>query len=548
MPPAGEKRRPSKLATRALLLGLDGATFDVIDRLGERLPNLRYLSRHGFRAPLRSTTPPMTLPSWSSIITGVGPGQHGIYDFVRRKAGGYRIEFQHAGHRRVPTIFRHLSDRGHRVASIAMPTTWPPEAIDGVMVSGFDSPVATAAEAAHCRPRALWDEIERRFGGMAFADFQEGDTSGDWHARALQKLLREIARKEAICRWLLDREDWTLFSVVFGESDTVSHHFWAYGDPASPRYMPGIADAIARVYERLDWAVGELAARADFACVASDHGFGGAGDLAIYINRYLEGQGLLVYRAGAIGAGAGLSGAGDRLRALAMRLPVEKVVRRLPGALLGQAESLARYGNIDFGATQAWSDEMNYAATVHLNRTGRDPRGLPVDEGAVVAALVAWEVEGQRVVDRVHRADELWGTDRAPGAPDLVLDLALRGGYSVTVLPSSRVPRGTTWRRLEPAEYAGGKGSGMNGSHRQHGVFLLGGVPAQQAEEAGVADVTPTLLACLGQPVPAHVTGRSWVDESVPRVTVSTGATEAPPLDTAQSEALSRRLTALGYF
>lgn len=541
------------MPARALLIGLDGATFDVVDRLGDRLPNLQALSRQGIRAPLRSTTPPMTLPSWSSVITGVEPGVHGIYDFVRRKPGSYQLEFQHAGHRRVPTVFRLLSDRGHRVASIAMPTTWPPEPLDGVVIAGFDSPVATAAEAAHCQPRSLWTEIERRFGGLAFADFQEGDTSGDWHRRAVSKLLREIARKEALCRWLLDREDWTLFSVVFGESDTVSHHFWAFADPRSPRFMPGVADAIDRVYERLDWAVGELSRRAEFVCVASDHGFGGAGDLAVYINRFLESRGLLAYR-----PGARVSGAGDRLRALATRLPVEKLVRRLPGALLGTAESLARHGSIDFGTTRAWSDEMNYAATVHLNRAGRDPRGLAVDETQVVEALLGWEVEGQRVVERVHRADELWGGDRAPGAPDLVLDLALRGDYSVTVLPSSRVAPGTTWRRLQPAEYAGGKGQGMNGSHRQHGVFLLGGAGTQRVDEARVADVTPTLLACLGEAVPAYMTGRCWVDERHPRGPPSTrdAGGAPPPLpaahavdgpSTAGVEALSRRLTALGY-
>ncbi len=527
------------MGARALLLGLDGATFALVDALGDRLPNLSALSRQGQRAVLQSTTPPMTLPAWSSIITGVGPGGHGIYDFVRRCPGTYRLEFQQAGQRRVPTIFKLLSDRGHRVCSVAMPTTWPPEPVDGVMISGFDSPVATTAEAMHCQPRALWAEIERRFGGLAFAGAQEGRTGGDWHARMLPRLLREIARKEALCRWLLDREDWTLFSVVFGESDTVAHHYWAFADPRSPRHVPGLAGAIAQVYQRLDWAVGELAARADVVCVASDHGFGGASDLAVYINRYLESAGLLAFR-------PGLAAPGDRFRSLATRLPVEKLLRRLPPALLGEAETLARYGDIDFARTRAWSDELNYAATVHLNRKGRDPRGLDVDEDEVIGALLDWRIEGDAVVTRVHRADDLWGPARAPGAPDLVLDLALRDGYSLVVLPSARVAAGTTWRRLAAHEHLGAKGLGMNGSHRPEGVLLLGGVGRGQPGDTSVIDVTPTLLVALGEPVPGHVEGRSILPERWPRtpaVTVTSNGT----LSHGQSRQLGERLGALGY-
>ena len=52
--------------SRVLVLGLDGACWELIDRFVEegRLPNIAALLTSGFRAPLNSTTPPMTLPSW----------------------------------------------------------------------------------------------------------------------------------------------------------------------------------------------------------------------------------------------------------------------------------------------------------------------------------------------------------------------------------------------------------------------------------------------------------------------------------------------------
>ncbi len=558
------RRSAEKNGARALVLGLDGATWAVIEPLADRLPNLRRLYEQGARAPLESTRPPMTLPAWSSFLTGVHPGAHGILDFTRRVPGAYRLEFLNATHRRVPTIHRVLSDRGRRVASIAVPTTYPPEALNGVVVSGFDSPVATGIEALHCHPRAIHDELVQHFGGLRFADFQEGDIGPGWHAHALQSLLREIARKEAICAHLLEREAWDLFMVVFGESDTAAHHFWMFHDPQSPRHRPEHTDAIAQVYARLDAAVGRLSALADVVCVVSDHGFGGAGEHALYLNRFLEQQGWLKFRSSAGGglaeraAARATSLAGDAARRLALRLPVERLVRRLPAELLGRAESATRYGDVDFSATRAWSDEMNYAATIHLNVRGRDPLGT-IDDVAAASrdlsrALLGWEVDGQRVVERVYTRDELFRGEGAAGAPDLVLELALRDGYSYTMLPSARVPAGTSWRRFAPHEHVGGKGLGMNGSHRQHGVLVLSGEGVRDGVtmDACMMDPMPTLLHLLGEPIPAHVEGRvlhEALRDARPelRSAAAERAAAPRPLDARESDDVRRRLEKLGY-
>ncbi|HNH47603.1 MAG TPA: alkaline phosphatase family protein, partial [Myxococcota bacterium] len=135
--------RGSDLPARILILGLDGATWDVIDAMGDQLPNLSRLRREGAWGPLQSTTPAMTLPAWSSILTGCNPGIHGILDFTRRPPGSYQVEFLNSTCRRVPTIHRILSDQGGRVASFAVPGTFPPEPLNGVALSGFDSPIAT---------------------------------------------------------------------------------------------------------------------------------------------------------------------------------------------------------------------------------------------------------------------------------------------------------------------------------------------------------------------------------------------------------------------
>ena len=68
---------------KTLILGLDGGTFKVIDPLIQqsKLPTLSYLIKKGCYGILKSTIHPITAPAWTSFMTGVNPGKHGIYDF-----------------------------------------------------------------------------------------------------------------------------------------------------------------------------------------------------------------------------------------------------------------------------------------------------------------------------------------------------------------------------------------------------------------------------------------------------------------------------------
>lgn len=68
---------------RVLCFGLDGADYDLVrDLLAQgKLPTRSKLSRDGAFGPLRSTIPPLTPVAWSSFLTGLNPGGHGIFGF-----------------------------------------------------------------------------------------------------------------------------------------------------------------------------------------------------------------------------------------------------------------------------------------------------------------------------------------------------------------------------------------------------------------------------------------------------------------------------------
>ena len=552
---------------RTLIVGLDGATWDLADRfIAEgRMPNLARLVEEGARAPLNSTSPPMTLPSWSSMLTGCNPGRHGIFDFVRKLEGRWALEFTNSTHRAVPTLMRVLSDRGLRAGSVAVPTTWPPEALNGVQVSGFDGPVSTGIDASFCEPRSVYEEIKRRFGGMKFADFQESVIDEAWHERALSALLREIPRKTAIAQWLMESDRYDCFMLLFGESDTVSHHFWMFHDEHSPRYHAAagarLKNAIATVYAALDDALGDLIASAgpEHVCVVSDHGFGGASTYALYLNRFLESKGWLTYRhaveVDGMGTGSGLA---SKLRAVAStRVPADwqgKLYRAVPDAVLGSIETKSRFGDIDFERTLAVSDEMNYAATIRLNL----PNATTDERREVVnrlrADLTTWVVDGHRVVKSVATREDLYSGPCVSDSPDVILELNLRDNYSYTLLPSLRVSAGTTWRKLEPSEYVGGKGLGMNGTHRQFGLLSLWGrdvVPGVTVE-AGMPDIAPTLLHLMGEAVPDYMVGRVLAEaigqQEVPDRAASDLTPRRPASATeSEAQAIRERLERLGY-
>lgn len=549
------------MGAQLLVIGLDGATLDLVApwaAAGE-LPVLGRLMRAGAWGPLRSTLPPATFPAWTSVVTGVNPGRHGILDFVERVPGTLRVRFVNGSQRRTPALWTRLSARGRRVAVLTVPATYPPEPVNGIMVSGFDSPVTTGVDGSFVYPRAFHAELRRLVGRLPFADFQEVRTGPRWHHRALASLLDGVERRATLAETLLAREPWDALMVVFGESDTVAHHFWRFHDPASPRHAPGPhADAILRVYRALDAAIGRMVAAAGDACVAvvSDHGSGGAGDRVVLLNCYLEQQGLLGFRPR--GGAASRAVRGLALRAVPFRLQ-GTLVRRAPAAA-GRLEGGARFGGIDWTRTAAFSEELDYHPSVWINVAGRESEGIvpPAEyertREVVVDALTAWrDADGRPVVTRVWRREELYSGPATERAPDLLLELVAPGGYSPSCLRSTGP--GPALRRLPPAEHGAGKGSGLNGAHRRDGLFVLSGPGVRQAGAQGAADVVdvlPTLLALADAPVPLGLDGMPiaavlaraprWERDPLPE---AAGAPQ--PYDEGESREIAARLASLGY-
>jgi predicted AlkP superfamily phosphohydrolase/phosphomutase len=504
---------------RVLVLGLDGADWSVLDPLcaAGRLPNLAAWRRAG-GAPLPSATPPMSFPAWSSFATGRGPGEHGLFDFTQKVEGTYRIRFVNAADRVGEPFWMRATRAGRRVLCLGVPATYPPDRVDGLLVPGFDAPVSTGSSAALTSDPPLYERIAARAGAWMRADLDESARGDDWHELAVERLLARVDRKLAFALEALrvlreDGREPELAIVVFSESDTVAHHYWRDHDAASPRHDPRASaarkGALAAVYERLDAAAGALreAFGTDAACcVVSDHGQGGASRRVLHPNRRLADCGLL-----ARSRGRALDTIARHARDAALRVLPPRAAQALFRRARGSAarlESVARLGGIDWRRTAAFSEEVNTQPGVWINAAGREASGVVAAADLermrreVIDALLDWRLaDGVSVVAWAAPREDVYRGPFVARAPDVVFETALERGYahSLVATPWQRPDVGAV-RTLEAHELGGGRGRGMNGTHRRDGIWLaLGGDAAwRAARPSSIAGVAALVLQALG--------------------------------------------------
>jgi len=278
-----------------LLIGLDGATFTILDPYAERgvMPFLGELMERGSRAVLRSVMPPLTPPAWTSLMTGKHPGQHGVFDFFQKEdPDSIYFRFTSSQDVNSATIWTIASDAGRRVISLNFPLMFPAPPVDGCVVPGGMMPWRQLR--LGCHPPGLFDRLKRLpgFDPRAMLDMElevkaiEGcpdDEYADW-------VERHIDREE---RWfevlshLLDTQPAELVAVMFDGVDKLQHLCWRFIDPACRPARPtawerSMIDRCERYFRRLDAMLAELVERAGpqaTVILASDHGFGPTRDV-----------------------------------------------------------------------------------------------------------------------------------------------------------------------------------------------------------------------------------------------------------------------------
>ncbi|MEE2827621.1 MAG: alkaline phosphatase family protein, partial [Myxococcota bacterium] len=130
---------PKRPAQPLLLIGWDGATPELIEPwlADGTLPNLKALADRGSYAPLRSLIHPLSPAAWTSAMTGLNPGRHGIWDFGHITPGTYTVEATTGMQRHGATLWEIADQCGLTSVVANVPLSYPCRSFRGVYVPGL---------------------------------------------------------------------------------------------------------------------------------------------------------------------------------------------------------------------------------------------------------------------------------------------------------------------------------------------------------------------------------------------------------------------------
>ena len=479
---------------RVFILGLDGATWTVLDPMIQRgvMPNLARLKQQSAWGEMTSCIPPVTSAAWTTMITGNGPQKHGVFDHRCFDAESRRMRVNHSARVRVPTLFHKLSSKSETVVSINVPVTYPPLKVKGLVVSGLDAPHLEAALS----------------GNEAFAEAVRNELP-NYHHRVLWKRppvdskefqhaadeSRKLFAARAESAWIADRmfPEWSTMMVQFQNLDPFQHRCWRYlnvdetgiDDPpmnrAAESAMNALDSAIGRLLELAD-------ARGAGVMVSSDHGFGSCSG-RIAINRILIDKGLAFEPS--------LLGNVRRRRRQAMdhlRLWLEKRQDKAARSASFDTTIDAQFP-LDWKRTLGFAPHQDTAGMIYLNRSWFC-KGAPlttprqIDDAKVQFQQVLREVtdptDGSKLFKQVIDVAAEHNLDPArEGFPDVIAlprkDLWVR----------TKITNRPDWVEPDPD---------LPGTHRPEGIIMASGTGIQAGQKLScrLIDFAPTVLGRLG--------------------------------------------------
>ncbi len=540
-------REVAALARRVLIIGLDGATFDIIGPLMNEghMPNLKRIIEEGTSGILESTKPPITPAAWTTFMTGKGPGRHGIIDFERYDVRNNKLSFNSTFEIREKTIWEILTDKNFRVGSLNVPMTYPPKKVNGFLISGFETP---NTEVEFTWPHELKKDILERWPNYSIGTSWKRKTFGgdEVFSRNLQYVSRSFHQGYELAKFCGDKYGWDVMMVLYKLVDNLQHKAWKYLDPATRDQNPLRAKMAAKCFTELDVVIQQLVDYAEehgaTVIIMSDHGHGSL-DGKVQPNLLLRRWGYLNLRSPLVRARRRSSYIFDR------------VTRKKNGRFAHQ-NGLERELALDWSRTQACVVHAGIYGFLYVNLKGRQAEGVvePEDYERLrdelrekLLSVEDRDRQGRliRVFPEIHKPEELYNCSREENEslPDLLLVPA--PGLAVV-----RKIRGSAPVRWSPP-------SRMEGTHRVEGILVAYGPHVRKGHtiSANIADVTPTLLSILGLRVPADMEGRVLsemfdtppvVEHEPPRSRDVEGPEEEIYSDE-EKEILTRRLTELGY-
>jgi predicted dehydrogenase/predicted AlkP superfamily phosphohydrolase/phosphomutase len=523
-PVTGLGEGPNK--ARLLFIGLDAADADLIDRWCNEgfLPNIRRMRSEGTWARMRTTAEVLHVSAWPSIFTGAAPDEHGLYHAYVMQPGQQSPVRPRPDQSPVPFIWKLLSEHGKRCVVMDAFMTCPLQNFNGTQIvewgtwSWFSEPTIS--------PESVKREMQKKFGDYPAEDHSKvGMTPPPDPQGFHQRLLAAVAKKTQVVKWLMDKENWDFFLVVFGESHPAGHYFWHYHDEsyiAHSKDKPGLS-ALRDVYTALDDAIGELvqsAGKDTTVILTSGDGMG-----PNYSGSHLLGDLLSQMKlfnhipVGANGAAGNVGAKANADLMSTVRNMVPKSVRvavsrsLLPRSVNEKLSLRWKTAGISWQHTRAFLIENANEGYIRINLKGREPEGI-VEPGKEYEELceelyrtlndASNPGNGERAAHTVYKTDDIYHGPCRSHMPDIIINWNDDAKLTTELLTESY---GVV--RSEQPGYA--VAPYYTGNHRPIAFITSVGPQVPQGkilDGTSILDLAPTILTHFGITSPEYMEGR----------------------------------------
>ncbi len=417
-------RKPKK---QLALIGLDGVSYELVKDFAANgiMPNLgKLIKSHGI---VRTSAPfPEISPvSWTSMMTGMNPGEHGVFGYTELDPVTYSYRFPNFPSLPVKTLWEEFPQEYTSII-INLPHTYPVRPLNGILVSGFVA--IDPVKAVY--PKRILPPLEK----MKYKFDPDFSLMPDKKKEFLADLNQALDIRYRFFRHIT-KEDWNFLVFVITETDRINHFFYhslARGD--SPFHKDFLA-----FYKKVDDIVGEIASRLKKQgipfLVVSDHGFVPL-KKEIYLAQYLKKWGYL--HIDAENAGSKDFTAMDS-RSTVFALDPSRVYVHLRG----------KYKRGEVGEDQ-------------YNRFREE----------IKKHFLELEVDNQKVISRVFFKEEIYWGKFIPNAPDLVL--LSNHGFDLKLGLTKKSLTGVTF---------------FEGMHSQDNAILIDGCGFSLTDGAPIYDI-----------------------------------------------------------
>lgn len=365
-----------KKKKKFMVIGIDGVPYELLRDFAQRgiMPNVkRLIERFGLKKT-RVPLPEVSSVSWTSFMTGMNPGEHGIYGFMELNPDNYSYTFPSFPNLPVEPVWEVIGKRGKRSVIINLPNTYPARPMNGVLVSGF-----VALDLAKSVYPPLYLPVLQAMDYRVDVDTSVGKSDKKFLLRDLNETLDV---RYSFCKKVEKLEKWDLFFFIITGTDRLHHFlFDAWEDPESP-YHQDFLD----YYRHVDGIIGELAARMEKGgipfIILSDHGFTRIKQ-EVYLSQYLKEWGYLHL---------GENGS-DRLKGITGDTTVFALD---PSRLYIHLEGKYKRGGVKMQDYERLRDEVR-------------------------SKFSNLEIEGEKVIREIFYKEDIYHGEYFDNAPDLVL-------------------------------------------------------------------------------------------------------------------------------